>query len=173
MADIHIGEQPSATVLFSPLAQGNPAGVLFQRVPTVADRAAIGDFLQRWVLIADTVDHHRRAGVVRQDLWLTTTAMTPPRNTTSDPSGLDNPRASPCRTSRWRMACAVTSVERRLALPVGSATKTNFANAWMPSKATRIVVLVSSTGSPFRRWWQTDTSSRLTPTKTCRCRLAR
>jgi predicted RNA-binding Zn ribbon-like protein len=40
------------------------AGVFLQRAPTAADRAAVGEFLQRWVRIADTVDHHRRGDVL-------------------------------------------------------------------------------------------------------------
>jgi predicted RNA-binding Zn ribbon-like protein len=37
------------------------AGVLPEREPTAADRAALADYLHRWVLIADTVDHRQRA----------------------------------------------------------------------------------------------------------------
>ena len=60
------------------------AGLLLQREPTAADRAAIGDFLQRWVLIADTVDHHRRAGVLNA---LLAEYAAGPRLTNHDGSG--------------------------------------------------------------------------------------
>jgi predicted RNA-binding Zn ribbon-like protein len=60
------------------------AGVFLQRVPTAADRAAVGDFLQRWVLIADTVDHPRRAGVLNA---LLAEYAAGPRLTNHDGSG--------------------------------------------------------------------------------------
>jgi len=60
------------------------ADVLLQRPPTTADRAAVGRFLQRWVLIADTIQHDQRAGVLNALLAEYAAA---PRLTNHDGSG--------------------------------------------------------------------------------------
>jgi predicted RNA-binding Zn ribbon-like protein len=60
------------------------AGVLLEREPTTADLAALADYLQRWVLIADTVEHHQRAGLLNALLAEYAAA---PRLTNHDGSG--------------------------------------------------------------------------------------